>query len=87
MSKCVCGMNPPSDPNWDCDRCMLIVENTRLINAMRLIADFKASTDDPTDPYLQIAKHSKLKAKMALLNYEAGWIAGIYSPFNNKEPQ
>jgi hypothetical protein len=29
MSDCVCGFNPPNDPNPDCERCQLISENHR----------------------------------------------------------
>lgn len=25
-SECVCGFNPPDDPNMDCERCQLIVQ-------------------------------------------------------------
>jgi len=28
---CVCGCRPPEQPNDDCERCQLIVENARLI--------------------------------------------------------
>ena len=30
MNNCVCGFNPPSDPNPDCERCQLICHAARL---------------------------------------------------------
>jgi hypothetical protein len=30
MNDCVCGFNPPDDPNPDCERCQLVTEVTRL---------------------------------------------------------
>jgi len=30
MNNCVCGFDPPNDPNPDCERCQLIVEVARL---------------------------------------------------------
>lgn len=30
MNKCVCGFNPPAEPNPDCERCQLVCEVERL---------------------------------------------------------
>ena len=30
MTNCVCGFNPPNDPNPDCERCQLVAEVARV---------------------------------------------------------
>ncbi len=38
MPDCVCGFNPPGEPNPDCERCRLVTENARLRAANRALA-------------------------------------------------
>ncbi len=39
MNNCICGHNPPADPNPDCERCRLIIERDEARTAMRQLVD------------------------------------------------
>jgi len=37
---CVCGFNPPDEPNLDCERCQLITKLARLREAAKPVVEY-----------------------------------------------
>jgi hypothetical protein len=65
MSDCICGFNPPTDPNADCERCQLVgtisslrAENLRMREALEYFVNIQAHIAGPESSLL--ACHARI---------------------------
>lgn len=70
MAGCVCGFDPPGEPNPDCERCRLVSANAALAAACETLV---SAVDGKADGWALLSKAAGLAEKALALNAKGDW--------------